>query len=296
MEVHHLPGVPHPVAPRVGRVGRLPQRPQCRTVGLLQFRETGRTALLHRPHPVRVPDGHKEIVTHLVAQEPEVVRPLDLVADDFERDAEVTGVVQVLAVHRDALAGGLGHQERHVEAGEHAGGERVGARRHVDHDVLVRAVDEVVEAQLHRSDLGVVAGDAEVRLGERAGRHQPDLPVVEPHRPGTGVVDRVVLTDTQQPRALSGRCRLDHLLGGGDPRIGAAQVLLDERQVCAHRGQPPGLLLVEPERGAQVLVDVGVHRDDMGLLGGEVTDEERGQRRLAATALSHESDLHVHLR
>jgi hypothetical protein len=44
-----------------------------------------------------------------------------------------------------------------------------------------------------------------------------------------------------------------------------------------------------------MLVDVGVHRDDVGLVGGQVTNEEGGQGRLAAAALPYESDLHVHL-
>ncbi|CAM5493101.1 hypothetical protein SBADM41S_00696 [Streptomyces badius] len=35
--------------------------------------------------------------------------------------------------------------------------------------------------------------------------------------------------------------------------------------------------------------------DDVGFVGGEVADEERGQRGLAAAALPDESDLHVHL-
>ncbi len=56
-----------------------------------------------------------------------------------------------------------------VEAGEQPGGERVGAGGHVDDDVLAGGVEQVVEEQLDRSELGVEAGHAEVVLGERAG-------------------------------------------------------------------------------------------------------------------------------
>lgn len=157
-------------------------------------------------------------------------------------------------------------------------------RCHVDDDIVVGAVDEMVEAELDRADLGVVAGHAQIRLGERPGGHQPDLPVVEPDRAGARVVDRVVLADPQQPGALAGRSRLDHRLAGGDTGIAAAQILLDQRQVRSHGGQRGGFLVVEAERGPEVLVDVGVHRDDMGFIGCEVADEERGQRRLAAAA------------
>ena len=65
----------------------------------------------------------------LRAQEVDVVLALHLVADDLQRDAEVPGVLLVLAVDGDALAGRLGDQERHVEAGEHAGGEGVASPR-----------------------------------------------------------------------------------------------------------------------------------------------------------------------
>lgn len=165
---------------------------------------------------------------------------------------------------------------------------------HVDHDVLVRAVDQVVEAELDRPDLGVVAGDAQVRLGERPGGHQPYGLPVEQQRARAGLVHRVVLGDPQQARSGAGRSGLDHRVGGGDARVGAPQVLLDQGQVRAQGGQRGGLVLAESERGAQVLVDVGVHRDDGGLIGCEMADEEGGQGRLAAAALSHESDLHVH--
>jgi hypothetical protein len=47
------------------------------------------------------------------------------------------------------------------------------------------------------------------------------------------------------------------------------------------------------ESRAQVLVDVGVDGEDGHARGGEVADEERGQRGLAAAALPDESDLHV---
>ena len=59
-----------------------------------------------------------------------------------------------------------------VEAGEQAGGEGVGAGGHVDDDVLAGPVDQVVEVELDRAELGVVAGHAEIVLVERAGDHQ----------------------------------------------------------------------------------------------------------------------------
>ncbi len=145
-------------------------------------------------------DRDEQVLSDLVLQEREVVRALHLVADDLQADPEVPCVLPVLAVDRDALAGGLGDQERHVEAGEHPGGEGVAARRHVDDDELVAAVDEVVQAQLHRPHLGVVAGHAQIGVGERPGRHQLDLGVVvQPDGPRTRRVHRVVLADAQQP-------------------------------------------------------------------------------------------------
>ena len=294
VEVDHLACVALPVAARVGGVRGGPERAQGSRVGLLQEIEPRRAALLHGAHPVGVPDGDEQVVAHLCAQEVQVVLALHLVPHDLQRDAEVPCVLLVLAVDRDPLTRRLGDQERHVEAGEHAGGEGVRARGHVDDHVLVAAVDEMVQAQLHRSDLGVVAGDTEVGLGEGARDHQTHGPAVEFHGSRTGVVHRVVLAYPQQARALAGRGRLDHRVRGGDPWIRAAQVVLDEGEACAHGGQRGGLVVVETERGPQVLVDVGVHRDDRGAGGGEVADEERGQRGLAAAALPHESDLHVH--
>lgn len=290
----HLLRVPHPVAVRVGVVRRVLQRLEGQPVGGLQQFEGGRAALLHRPDPVRLPDGDQQVLTGLVLEELDVLRALHLVADDLEGDPEVPRVLLVLAVDGDALAGRFGHQEGHVEAGEHAGGEGVRAGRHVDDDVLVRAVREVVEAELDRADLGVVAGHPEVGLGERPRGHQPHGLPVEQHGACAGFVDGVVLVDPQQPGAGAGRSGLDHRVGGRDARVGAPQVVLDEGQVRAQRGQRGRLVLAEPERRAQVLVDVGVHRDDTGFIGGEVADEKGGQRGLAAAALPHESDLHVH--
>src|SRR5690606_11444640 len=150
--------------------------------------QPGRPALLQGPDPVRVPYRHQQVVPDLRAQEVEIVRALHLVADDLQDDLEVAGVLLVLAIDGDPLPGRLDHEEREVEAGEHAGGEGVGAGGHVDHDVLVGAVDQVVQAQLHRSGLGVVAGDPQVGVGEGAGDHQTDGSTVEFHRTGAGGV------------------------------------------------------------------------------------------------------------
>ncbi len=241
-----------------------------------------------------MPDGHQKVVPGLGAQEVDVVAALHLVADDPEDDAEVAGVLPVLAVDGDPLPGRLGDEERHVEAGEQAGGEGVRAGRHVDDHVLLGAVHQVVQEQLHRARLGVVAGDPEVGVGERTRDHQTDGAAVEFHLPGAGVVDGVVLAHPQQARSLAGRGGLDHRLGRGDTGIRAAQVLLDQRQVVAQGGQRGGLRLVQAERGSQVLVDVGVDRDDGCAGGGEMADEQRGQGGLAAAALPDESNFHVH--
>lgn len=263
-------------------------------LGFLQEVEPGRAALLHGAHPVRVPDRHEQVVTDLGAEEVDVVLSLHLVADDLQLDAVVAGVLLVLAVDGDPLPGRLGDEERHVEAGEHAGGEGVRARRHVDHDVLVGAVHQVVQAQLHRSGLGVVAGDPQVGVREGAGDHQTDGAAVEFHRAGAGVVDRVVLLDPKQPGALTGRGRLDHRPGGGDAGVGTAQVVLDQGQVRAQRGQRGGVRLLQAEGGPQVLVDVGVDGDHRCAARREVTDEQGGEGGLAAAALPDESNFHVH--
>ncbi|MDQ0832476.1 hypothetical protein QF032_004320 [Streptomyces achromogenes] len=294
VEVHHLTGVALPVPLVVRRVDGRPQKVQSVTVGVLQEPEPGRPALLHRAHPVRVPDRHEQVVADFRSEEVDVVPALHLVADDLQLDAEVAGVLLVLAIDGDPLARRFGDEERDVEAGEHAGGEGVRAGGHVDHDVLVTTVHQVVQAQLHRPRLGVVAGDPQVGFRERSRDHQTDGATVEFHRPGARVVHRVVLAHPQQTRAPAGRSRLDHRLGGGDAGVGTAQIVLDQRQPVAHRGQSGGVRLVEAERGAEVLVDVRVDRDD-GCAGfGEVTDEQGGQGRLAAAALPDESNFHVH--
>ena len=264
-------------------------------VRLLQPFEGRRAALLHGTDPVRVPHRRQQVVPHLLAQEGQVVLALHLVAHHPQGDVVVLGVLLVLAVDGDALAGRLGHQEGHVEAGEHPGRERVAARRHVDDDILVPPVHQVVQVELHRADLGVVAGDAEIGLVERAGGHQAHRAVVQADGPGAGGVHRVVLGDPQQARPPARRRRLDHGLRGGDPRIGAAQVLLDRRKVRTHGRQRRGLRLLQAERGAEMLVDVRVHGDHGQADGGQVTDEQRGQRGLATAALADECDLHVHL-
>ena len=115
-------------------------------------------ASTHAERPIQV----EQVVADVLAQELHVGLVVDLVADHAHPHAEVAGVADVLPVDADAAQGRLADQERQVEPGEQAGGERVGAGGHVHHDVLARPVDEVVEQQLDRADLGVVAGHAEV--------------------------------------------------------------------------------------------------------------------------------------
>lgn len=194
----------------------------------------------------------------MLLEEEQVVLAGHLVADDGDRDAELGGVVAVLAVDGDALEGRFDDQERHVEAGEQAGGEGVGAGGHVDDDVLTGAVDEVVQVQLDRTELGVVAGHVQVAPTEGAGHHERyavDLLAV-------ARVDLVVAEQAQQAGATSGRRRLDHGLGGRDPGVRPAQVVPDLVGACAERRCGERLVLVEAEGGGQVLVDVTVDRED----------------------------------
>jgi hypothetical protein len=128
----------------------------------------------------------------------------------------------------------------------------------------------------------VVAGHAQVVLIEGAGGEEQGTA-----RGVRGeVVDRVGAAVSQQAGAAAGRCCLDHGGGRADPRVGAAQVLLDLRQVRAHRRRLAGA-----ERLGQVLVDVGVDGDDRQPLCGQVPYEQRRQGRLAAAALARERDL-----
>jgi hypothetical protein len=117
--------------------------------------------------------GHAEageqVLAGVLAQERLVRRVVHLVAHHADRHLVARRVVGVLPVHAHPAQGRLAHQERAVEPGEQARGERVGTRGHVDHYVLVVAVEQVVEDQLHRADLRVVAGHPQVLLGEPAG-------------------------------------------------------------------------------------------------------------------------------
>ncbi len=296
----HLLRVALPVPLGVGGVGRLVHGLEREEVLLLELPERTGAAALHGAHPRRVAEGDEEVLTDLRPEELQVLRALHLVPDDAQPHVEVARVVAVLAVDGHALAGRFGDEEGHVEAGEHAGGEGVAAGRHVDDDIGVPPVHQVVQAELHRAGLGVVAGDPEVALGEGAGGEQPHPALRlavgggdQVHVTGARVEDGVGALQPQQPRAATGRCRLDHGGGGGDARVGAPQVVLDQRQVRSQRWQRGRCLLVEAECGTQVLVDVRVHGGDRHALRGEGADEERGERGLATAALADESDLHV---
>jgi hypothetical protein len=102
---------------------------------------------------------------------------------------------------------------------------------HVHDDVLVRPVDEVVEEQFDRADLGVVAGDPQVLGGEGAGHREPDPADLTDHR----VVDRVGPGDGEQPRTTARRGGLDHRRRRGNPRVLPPQVLLDLDEVVTER-------------------------------------------------------------
>ena len=170
----------------------------------------------------------------------------DLVAEHAQRDAVTRGVADVLPVDPDAAAGRLADQEGQVEAGEQAGGEGVGARGHVDHDVLARAVEEVVEQQLDRADLGVVAGHAEVVLGRTRPVTRKRTPSAARGEPAQTGRPRQVA----QPRSPPRRGGLDHRGGRGDARVVAAQVLLELGQVGAQRARRRGRPGRAPRRGA----------------------------------------------
>jgi hypothetical protein len=84
-------------------------------------------------------------------------------------------------------------------------------------------------------------------------------------------MNRVAAPQAEQPRSAAGRGGLDHRGGRGDPRVGAAQVVLDLGEVRAHRRGAP----VSPEGLAEVLVDVGIDGHDWQSLRGQVPDEQR---------------------
>jgi len=126
-----------------------------------------------------VPDAREEVIAHVRAQERHILGRLDLVAHDRDVDPVVTGVVGVLPVDGHAFPCRLDHQEHNVEPREQTAGERVRPCGHVHDDVLPGPVDEVVEVQLDRSGLAVIAGHPEVILVELPRgheRHAPDAP------------------------------------------------------------------------------------------------------------------------
>ncbi len=105
-------------------------------------------------------------------------------------------------------------------------------------------------------------------------------------------IDRVPLVQPEQPRAGAWWGGLDHGGDRGDPRVGSAQVLLDPVDLAAHRGESGRRLLVQAERRAEVLVDVGIDRKDGQALADQVAAEQRRERGLAAASLADECKLH----
>ena len=194
----------------------------------------------------------------------------------------------VLAVHPDAAPGGLADEHRQVEPGEQPRREGVGSRGHVDHDVLAGAVDEVVEPQLHRAGLRVVAGDADVGLVELTGDEVAHPLGGRRGVPSQHLVGRV---EVEQPRSAPRRRRLDHCLCRRDARVDTAQVLLEPGKVGAERARRGPVVA---QRRGEVLVDVGVDGDHRPPLRGEVAAERRRRRGLAAAALADERDAHGH--
>jgi hypothetical protein len=140
-------------------------------------------------------DVDQQVGAELLAQEGDVAVGPHLVADGREVDVVAAGVALVLAPDRGRLAGRLDHQEGAVEAGEQAGGEAVGPCGHVDDHVLAGTVDQVVEQQLDRAGLGVVAGHAEVVGAEGSGGEQPHPARLALQQ----LVEGVALDHAQQP-------------------------------------------------------------------------------------------------
>ncbi|GAA5003782.1 hypothetical protein GCM10025734_41450 [Kitasatospora paranensis] len=64
---------------------------------------------------------------------------------------------------------------------------------------------------------------------------------------------------------------------------------------CAPSEECGGLVVGQSQGGAQVLVDVRVDGDHRLAGGGQMADEQCGQRGLAAAALADEGDLHLGL-
>jgi hypothetical protein len=129
-------------------------------------------ALLHGPHRGLVPEPGDEVIARVLAEERYVLVGLHLISRQHHGDVVASGVSLPLPVHAEALAGGLGDQDGQVEASEQPGRERVSPGSAVHHHILAGTVNEVVEVQLDRAGLGVVAGHAEVVLTERTGGQQ----------------------------------------------------------------------------------------------------------------------------
>jgi hypothetical protein len=198
------------------------------------------------------------------------------------------GVLSELLVHPDPAPSRLAHQHDHVEPGEQARGERVRTRRHIDHYVLGRPVDEMVEVQLHRPGLRVVAGHTNVVLGELTSHHQTR----PAHRPREPAVQLIIGVITQQPRPATRRRGFDHRGRRGDSRVVCPQVILQPVQIrseCRDRRQGT---IIEPQGLAEVLIDVSINGENRKALIDQVPREQRGQCRLTTAALADEGDTH----
>jgi hypothetical protein len=90
----------------------------------------------------------------------------------------------------------------------------------VDHDVLVRSVDQVVEVELDRSCLGVVVSDTQVLVGERPGDHQSGTCDVN----AEVLVEQIVAIDAEQPRTSPGGRGLEHGVGRANAGVATAQI------------------------------------------------------------------------
>ena len=282
MEFHRLPGVLRPVLDLGVHRGLQGGKPGPGADS--EVAQAERAALLHRPHRRLVTEPGEQVAAGVLAQERHVQLALHLVAGDREGHVEPGGVVPPLPVHPHPLAGRLGDQDGQVEPGEHARGERLRARGAVHHHVLPGAVDEMVQVQLDRAGLRVIAGHPEVGVAEPAGGHQPR----PARRTDRQTMHRVVAAQPQQPRSPARRGGLHHRRGRGDPRVIPAQIFLDLRQMLPHRRRDGS----GTERLGEMLVDVRVDRHHRQALAGQVPHEQRRQRRLAAATLAHERDLH----
>lgn len=224
----------------------------------------------------------------MLAQECNVLFVLDFIADDADLNVMVACVFLVLAVHRNAFAGRFSHQKGDVEASEQPRGKRVRPRSHVHDDVLVWAVDDMIEVELGGTDLAVVARKTEVVLCEWAGNHEGG----SCDRTTEFLVERIISVYLEQARAASGGRGLQYAFGGRDARIVASQEVFELEHVETERQRGRRLVFGETEGHTEMLVDVGIDGNGRKAKASQVTNEQRAGRCLTTTTLADKGDLH----